>query len=217
MIEDGTRIEFRDGTVGPFEPAGAQSLNRAWLVYDLVMRLPGRSSVKAGVGVAVGVFVGAVLARWGVFFDWVRDTFDWQSLPATVIGTTVPAAAGVLYAQRLTERSAATMYRTQLQIEEERSRDADEREAGSRALRRELWAELDGVLRPLLQRLVRESLCRVNGRRPVLNDETATRRGEMETRLPGGFQSLGLGLRPGTWCRSSCVPRSCWSGSGCCG
>ena len=24
-------------------------------------------------------------------------------------------------------------------------------------------------------------------------------------------------LHPGRWCRRSCVPRSCWSGSGCCG
>lgn len=96
------------------------------------MRRPtGTEAVTAAIGAALG----ATAARIGPIFDWIRSA-DWSSLPATIVGTSVPAAAGFFFARSLARNSVRTLERDRLDethLHEERLRaealDAAERRA----------------------------------------------------------------------------------------
>jgi hypothetical protein len=75
--------------------------------------------------VAVGAAAGAICARSGTLVDWVRDSADWSTVPATVVGTSIPAAAGFAFARTLAGNSVRSLKR--IELEEIRRDETHER------------------------------------------------------------------------------------------
>lgn len=70
------------------------------------------------VGAVGGLVVGIALARVGAVWRSIAAA-DWSILPATVVGTLVPAAAGLMFAQRVARQSARDVKRAELETQEE--------------------------------------------------------------------------------------------------
>ena len=92
-------------------------------------------------GVVVGFVAGGVALRWTELWDWLRGS-DWTSLPAVIVGTTIPAIAGVMFAQTIAKRSVRTLRQVELETTEAHESSVAERTAVERETRRAAWDRL---------------------------------------------------------------------------
>lgn len=89
-------------------------------------------------GVLVGFGLGGIAFRWTWFWTWLTRA-DWTSLPAVIIGTSIPAIAGVMFAQSLAKRSMKALRKVDLEATHEYQRLEKQREAAEREARRVAW------------------------------------------------------------------------------
>lgn len=103
--------------------------------------LQGIRWLQVAFGLAIGLVVGAMSVRTDLTREWIR-TADWSQLPSTIVGTGIPAIAGVIFATALARNSAKGLKSVELAAIEEHEQAQDERYARERALRREGWDQL---------------------------------------------------------------------------
>lgn len=104
------------------------------------MRVDGKS---AAVGLGAGLLVGIVVAERGRFVDWALDLqVNWDDLPAIIIGTSIPALAGVLLASRIAERDTARLTAAQVRASAAANRELIDAERLIAEQRRDTWTEI---------------------------------------------------------------------------
>jgi len=77
--------------------------------------------------------------------DW-----DWSSLPAVFIGTAIPAAAGFVFANRLSGKNTKFLRKAQLEADDDHRSAQAAQEFDERESRRERWDEILDAVRPLM-------------------------------------------------------------------
>lgn len=110
--------------------------------HRLSLVKPSHRQLWLVIGGALGGFVlGGVVFRWSRFWTWLTSA-DWTSLPAVIIGTAIPAFAGVAFAQSFASRSMKTLRKAELEATDEYKRQRAGQEASEKEARRNAWDQI---------------------------------------------------------------------------
>ena len=89
---------------------------------------------------------GIAAAEWGRFVDWALDLeMNWADVPGIVVGTSIPAAAGAIFASRLAERDTGRLARAQLAAQQEFHDELAADDRAEREVRRRRWEQIGAL------------------------------------------------------------------------